>query len=870
MSAVLSCVDIPLGRVLDTLLTYVCVIALDGTVLDANRALLEATGTTVSAVRGTAFEACGWWAHDTAQLQRLRGTVVRAAAGEASRFNAEIRSLDDRRIVIDLQVAPLRDGEGRVTQLIASAADVTGQRDAEQALSVSEAAMEAFFEASPGILNIEDEEFRYVKTDRLTPTYFGLTRETIIGKAVAELAPQFIEQFGPMMRRVIETAEPQLNLEVQSPVPERPGEMSYWQASYFPVPLADGRRGIGVMGMDITELKNVQLALQDRSARLDLALQCAALGVYEVDLSRSAVRYDTRASAISGGVIPPDVWLPMRGPEFQRWLQDTHPDDVVRREENIAAMMDGTIDNYQLTFRVRRDPHAWRHLLASATILQRDKLSGLATRLVGVLADVTERREAEAALVRSNAQARLAAERVQLALAAGAIVGTWDWELPSDRFSVDERFADSFGLDPALGFHGLSLEQVIANVHPEDVAGLRAAIAEAVTRGGPYSHEYRVRARDGAYRWIEANGRVDLGPDGSPVRFPGVLLDVEGRRAIESERDRTAALLRAFIAAVPGVVYAKDREGRMLAANEGTVALVGKPLEAILGRTDAEFLDAPDQAVTVMANDRRIMESGAAEQVEETVSLPDGAPAVWLSTKAPFRNADGEVIGLLGVSVDITERKRAEDRLHLMFNELNHRVKNTLATVQSVVSQSLRGIDPGLRGALDARLVALAAAHDVLTREGWSGANFDEVLAEVLAPHGGVARGPFRLFGPPLRLAPRAAVALSMALHELATNALKYGALSVPCGTVEIRWQVDAGPAPSFRLVWTERNGPPVGEPARRGFGTKLLQRLLAQDLGGTPCLNFAPAGLVCSVDAPLAGLAAPADGARLPRVGWT
>ena len=264
-------------------------------------------------------------------------------------------------------------------------------------------------------------------------------------------------------------------------------------------------------------------------------------------------------------------------------------------------------------------------------------------------------------------------------------------------------------------------------------------------RGGLYSHEYRVRGLDGAYRWIQANGRVDHASDGTPLRFPGVLLDVEARRALEAERDRAAALLRAFVAAVPGVVYAKDRNGRLLVANEGIAALVGKPLEAILGRTDAEFLDDPAQAASVMANDRRIMEGGTAEQIEEAVSLPDVQLAVWLSTKAPFRNAAGEVVGLVGASVDITDRKRAEDRLRLMVNELNHRVKNTLATVQSIASQTLRGADPVVRSALDARLLALVGRARRADARGLGGGRDRRGGGRVLAPHGGREGGRFRV-----------------------------------------------------------------------------------------------------------------------------
>jgi PAS domain S-box-containing protein len=276
--------------------------------------------------------------------------------------------------------------------------------------------------------------------------------------------------------------------------------------------------------------------------------------------------------------------------------------------------------------------------------------------LVGMARDITERKEVEARLRESS-------ERVQLALDAGAIVGTWVWDARGDRFTADERFADSFGLDPDLCRTGVPLEQVMTSIHEDDRQRVAEAIRVALSRGGSYRCEYRVRRQDGVYRWIEANGRVELAEDGTALRFPGVLLDIEDRRAAETERDQATALLRTFFEAVPGVVYAKDWKGRMLMANRGTTALIGMPPEAYLGKTDAEFLDDKAQAEIVMANDRRIMESGEPQQVEEEVRLPDGTPATWLSTKSPLRNEADAVIGLIGTSIDISERKRMEAAL---------------------------------------------------------------------------------------------------------------------------------------------------------------------------------------------------------------
>ncbi len=410
---------------------------------------------------------------------------------------------------------------------------------------------------------------------------------------------------------------------------------------------------------------------------------------------------------------------------------------------------------------------------------------------------------------------------------------------------------------------GQNAHELLHTVFPVSLAEVEAALE----RDGGWTGDLRHRARDGREVVVTARRVLRRDADGSPVAVLVSLTDVTEARRVERERRRADALLRTIIGIAPGMIYAKDQQGRVLLANKAVLDLLGKSWPEVKGRTALDYMDDRAQAETVMSNDRRIMEQGQAEELEELSGMEGGQPRVILSTKTPMRDPDGHMEGLVGVSVEITERKRTEQRLRLMVDELNHRVKNTLATVQSIAVQTLRGGNPAVRQVLEARLQALAAAHDVLTRMNWEGAELDDVVAGALAPHGGRDSGRFHVSGPPVRLQPRAALALAMGLHELATNALKHGAFSpgMAEGWVDLRWAVSGG---RIRLVWSEHGGPAVTPPLRRGFGTRLVERSLAQDLGGTVEITYGPEGVTCVVEAPLAEVAAPAEAAAFPRVG--
>lgn len=228
-----------------------------------------------------------------------------------------------------------------------------------------------------------------------------------------------------------------------------------------------------------------------------------------------------------------------------------------------------------------------------------------------------------------------------------------------------------------------------------------------------------------------------------------------------------------------------------------------------------------------------------------------------------FTQSDVEFLrsyaNLLGAAIErlrvVEELRAAVKEKDLLIGELNHRVKNTLATVQSIASQTLRNaptLDHASR-AIENRLIALSQVHNVLTDRSWAHVGLHDIVGQALEPYRSRGEDRIHIKGEGLQIAPRMALALSMALQELATNAVKYGALSNDFGQITVRWTLsDEAPSRRLRLTWKETKGPAVTTPQRRGFGTRLIERSLAQDLGGKVLIDFAPEGVTCSVDAPL------------------
>ncbi|MFN3511899.1 MAG: sensor histidine kinase [Phenylobacterium sp.] len=323
---------------------------------------------------------------------------------------------------------------------------------------------------------------------------------------------------------------------------------------------------------------------------------------------------------------------------------------------------------------------------------------------------------------------------------------------------------------------------------------------------------------------------------------------VLAERRLSGERQR---LVDMFEQAPTFMAMLSGPEHRIEMANPGYMALVGH--RPVVGRTVADALpDAVAQGYLTLLDG--VYSSGVAYAANGAKYAVQAEPQGPVDERyvdfvyQPLKDGEGKVTGVFVLGADVTDRtlselavRSSQEQLKLMVLELNHRVKNNLATVQSIAVQTLRGSDPPerMREALVQRISALAAAHDILTREQWEGATLSNIALGVLEP---LAVGDrIRLSGSEVRLSSKVSLALSMAFHELGTNAVKYGALSTGSGSVELTWQVAGGD--QLRLEWRERGGPPVHAPARRGFGSRLLERGLAGELNGEVEMTFPAEG---------------------------
>ena len=386
-------------------------------------------------------------------------------------------------------------------------------------------------------------------------------------------------------------------------------------------------------------------------------------------------------------------------------------------------------------------------------------------------------------------------------------------------------------------------------------AGLIDLPAEVLRTGVSLRDKQITFEREGGTRiFLNANADLLLDDHGDITGVVVCFSDITALKLAQENKDHVG---RQLLDALPVALYTTDAEGWITYYNQAAADFWGRRPKLNGEQWCGSFRLYHPGGIPLAHGDCPMaisLKCGMPLRgVEAIAERPDGTRVPFLPLPTPLRDSDGRLVGALNVLLDISVRKRGEERQRTLMSVLNHRVKNTLAMVQALASQTIRGrgVKRDVRAKFVERLFALSRAHDILTREGWESADLLAVAQEVLAPH----HGRIEVQGKTTRISPKITVALSMVLQELASNAVRHGALSVRGGKISLALTIETtGGSSRVILDWRESGGPPVVEPARPGFGLKLVERSITQELSGVADIAFESNGFHCTLSIPVAG----------------
>lgn len=423
-------------------------------------------------------------------------------------------------------------------------------------------------------------------------------------------------------------------------------------------------------------------------------------------------------------------------------------------------------------------------------------------------------------------------------------------------FTQDKNLRYTWAFTPDASLSASAIGKTDFEIIPPSSCGPIVAIKQrAIASGKPAEGEVSVREH-GRETWYNMHIEPVTDKNGNVVSLHGITFNISDRKMLEDEQVRLsselAANLQYYQLAMESshtVVFTLDQDLRYASVSH---EFLGKPPSHYIGRTNAEALSAEDYEF-IKPLKRKAMESGERVRAEMKAKV-DGATRWYDISISPLKNRAGHVIGLTGAAIDISERKGWEQHLRLLMRELTHRSKNLLAVIQAMARQTARHTDSveAFIERFGARLHALAGSHDLLVQESWQRASIRDLIGSQLGHYSDLLGTQIQVKGPIVYFNPDAAQNLGMALHEMATNAAKYGALSVPQGIVSISWEWKGkGTKRVLRLNWRESGGPAVKAPSNRGFGSQVIERNLTRALGAAVKLDYVATGFKAEMDLP-------------------
>ncbi len=719
---------------------------------------------------------------------------------------------------------------------------------AQTQLAEREALLSFFVENAPAAIAMFDREMRYLAVSRRFVEDYKIDRDlNPLGHSHYEIFPEISERWRAIHKRVLageELSHP------EDPFRRQDGRTDWVRWSMKPWRHADGKIGGALLFSEvITKEVEARHRLEESEERLRLALDAAELGIWRWEVAKGTrvLQWDTRCKALFG--LPPDAEV-----TYDIWANAIPPEDRGAAEAGVVRALDPADphDEYVCEYRARHSGGTvlWVHATGRA-FFEPDPAAPSGRRVLsfaGTIRDVTQAHAARDALKEKE-------ERLSAALRSGKF-GVYDYDPRTRVIKWDSRMYRLWGVPEG---EPVTYETFEAGVHPEDVAAVRAAVAKSLDPNEPHhiECEYRVVNRsDGEVRSVFADGDVTFDAGGEPRRIVGIVQDVTERKATENALRESEARLRTIVDTAVDAIVVIDEEGLIQSANLATERLFGFETHEVVGRNISMLMPRADR----ISHDNHIskfLRTGRAKIIgvgREVQGVRKDGSLFPLDLAVAEWRTDGKRF-FTGIMRDITLRKKREDQVEALLGEVNHRSKNLLAVVQAIARQTLATKPDEFMETFGERIQALSANQDLLIKNSWIGVYLDELVRSQLAPFNDLFGSSIHLEGPPLLLSSSAAQAIGLALHELATNAGKYGALSNRDGRVEISWGLESPETGEemFVMNWREEGGPPVSGPKRQGFGSVVIGLMVESSLDAKVEFAFPVTGarwrLVCRAD---------------------
>jgi len=772
---------------------------------------------------------------DARRLDRLRSQAFDQRRRE---YNVEYRIVLPGRGVRWIESRSLisYDGDGNPRRLTGVNIDVTDRKRTEVALQASEAKFAGILAIAGDAIVSIDANHRITLFNEAAEKVFGYSQAEILGRSIDLLIPgrsraerqRWIERFASAPATVSERQEV---TGLRKNGEEFPAETSVSKL------YVGGERYYTVVLRDISDRKRAELVLAERNTQLELASKTARVGSFSIDFATGVVKLTPGCAAIYG---LPEGTLEASRDDVRKYV---HPADWPQLEaERDRAFLARQREFTAQCRIVRADDGEVRWLELRSLIVYNP--AGKPSQMIGVNIDITERKRAEALLKESET-------RLADALAAGQVMA-FEWDAVSGRSRRSENAIDILGIEQgrlAASPHGDFLD----HVHADDRKMLKTHIGNLSPGNPAYSLNFRYVCPDGRELWLDETAKGEFDAAGKLLRIKGLTRDItDHKQAEQTLAERNAQLALAGRAALVGS-YTYDVNKDVMQISEGYAAIHGLP-EGTIETSHSKWqarVHPEDLAQTEGLRNQAFADRRKEDNAEYRVVLSTGEVR-WIERRGTISYGDdGRPERVVGVNIDITERKRAEQHQRALNAELDHRVKNVLATVSAIIGQTQEASRTPVDFVvgLNRRIKSLAGTHELLSRSHWHGVPLAEIIRRELAPYGTTNTD---IRGPCVTLKAEATQSVATVLHELTTNAAKYGAFSNRTGRVSVQWQWPNNRSQDRLIIeWQEFGGPPVVAPGQTGYGTSIIRDLIPFELGGKVELLFASKGIRCRLEVP-------------------